>query len=552
MKNINSFVKYLIILLLSTTIINCNSNNANTNTTVNKISSEQLNIERSKNEVLKSENSNIIIDYVDSIINVNKNNPINIFPFYENGDEIYKFNYEIPDSLFNDKSFYSKRVSNSFFNYVKKHYPIYLLRKNWNQKYGGGNRFANGGLSRSQVGSTYDLGNYAESEQVTYGIYFVYLDIISEDFPLACLNNNSKYFSMIEIGRSTDPNLQSIDYFDTEIQLHKTLPPQFAYDKDFSRNNNIFSYIFENNRKKNKFYDLYKNQSKYSFVENKITINNEINIHDDKYVKELGGIVIREPENKIKGLIFYEIDKTLTFKETNKACDSLINGFSDWRLPTSTELYYIETNSKTIKRQEYWSSETFEDPKCPPNYCLYAIVTHPDRSREYKDIDKYKTGAIIVRNFDSETNKELDSLDSHNKVLKQKIIELNEKIKLNPKNADFLYSRAISKYLLEDDEGAIIDFNKVIEIEPTIGGVYYQRARAKNSLNDYKGVIQDINYFFKYSSEDTDKDKIGISYSIRGKAYYMINDKINACLNFGKGDKLGNADASANFKNFCK
>lgn len=543
-------LKFLILILLSTTIINCNSTTENYQASKIKLSANQLNIEKSKIEVLKSGNSNIIIDYIDSVININKNNPVNIFPFYENGDKIFKFNYKIPDSIFNDKYFYASRVSNSFFNYVKKHYPIYILIKNWSQKYGGGNSFAEGGLSRDQVGANYNRGNYAESEQVTYGIYFVYLDIISEDFPLACLNNNSKYFSMIEIGRSLNFN-QYIDYFNTEMQLHKTMPPQFAYDKDFSRNDNIFSYIFENNKEKNNLSDLYEDHYKYGFFENKITINNEINIHDDMYVKELGGMLIPEQENNNNSFVFHELDKILTFEETNKTCDSLINGFNDWRLPTSTELYYIINNSSTIKkRNEYWTSETYKDPnpRLGGGY-TYAVVTHPDRSKEYKDMDRYETGAIIVRDFESKEKKEYDSVSN---LSKQKIIELDEKIKLNPKNADFYYSRALQKWFIGDDKGAIIDYDKVIEIEPTFGGAYYQRARAKNDLNDYKGVIQDIDLFFKYSSIYKDNDIVGISYSIRGKAYYMINDKINACLNFGKGDELGNADASANFKNFCK
>ena len=57
--------------------------------------------------------------------------------------------------------------------------------------------------------------------------------------------------------------------------------------------------------------------------------------------------------------------------------------------------------------------------------------------------------------------------------------------------AEEYYFRGLSKYNLEDYNGAIADFTKFIEIVPMEGEPYYYRGISKYLLGDKNGACQD-------------------------------------------------------------
>ena len=79
--------------------------------------------------------------------------------------------------------------------------------------------------------------------------------------------------------------------------------------------------------------------------------------------------------------------------------------------------------------------------------------------------------------------------------------DLNEAIKICPKNALYYRSRADAKYELEDYEGAIKDFTQVIGTYAEDPELYYLIGASKLNLENYKGC-SDINKAIELGKAD--------------------------------------------------
>ena len=84
-------------------------------------------------------------------------------------------------------------------------------------------------------------------------------------------------------------------------------------------------------------------------------------------------------------------------------------------------------------------------------------------------------------------------------------------IELNPNDSDAYVNRGISKYVLQDYQGAIADYSKAIELNPNLSEAYNNRGISK----------------------------------------YMLNQKNSACLDWSKAGELGAEDAYKNIKKYC-
>jgi len=159
------------------------------------------------------------------------------------------------------------------------------------------------------------------------------------------------------------------------------------------------------------------------------------------------------------------------------------------------------------------------------------------------------------------------------------LADFNKQIELDPTSAVAYYNRGSAKSSLKDHYGAISDYNKAIELEPRFSMAYNNlgwarfnlkkfdealidvdkaieldnnnsiaydsRAEVKFNLKDYKGCIEDADNALRINP------KIANSYFLKGRAYYRLGDKENACMSWSKAGELGKAEAYEYISKYC-
>jgi len=158
--------------------------------------------------------------------------------------------------------------------------------------------------------------------------------------------------------------------------------------------------------------------------------------------------------------------------------------------------------------------------------------------------------------------------------------DLNVFIELAPNSANGYFSRGLLKLDLNDYYGAINDYKKVIELVPTYSMAYNNmgwarfnlkkfnealidvnkaieldntnsvaydsRAEIKLSLNDYNGCIADADIALRLDS------RLSNPYFLKGRAYYRLGKKDDACINWSKAGELGKIEAYEYISKYCK
>ena len=117
--------------------------------------------------------------------------------------------------------------------------------------------------------------------------------------------------------------------------------------------------------------------------------------------------------------------------------------------------------------------------------------------------------------------------------------DLNEAIKICPKNALYYRSRADAKYELEDYEGAINDLNKFLHIDQNkedLDLTYYLKAKCNYAIGNIKKAIKDISKSINYFPNDY------IFWGFRGFCHMDIKQYRKALDDFSEAIKINPED----------
>jgi hypothetical protein len=287
-----------IIFLLSLLFFSCNQDNKTSNGKASRLSSEFYkgylqnllqnktnkddSIENLKNYIF-SEKINFsekkqILDSVMFSLCTN-----NILPLKQGmpNTEIIHFEYEHGDSIIQKLINESQNIiPQGFINCVKNHLPVYLrITEDGVINHPGGNKFADGGLTREDVGAAWNQGNYgAYSEPSSYNYDFLYLDkrydLTDAKFKGSIFLGGSyesgsgiygqEWFSCINIGHCKNgsilfsPPYKDIIY-DSILKVYSK--KDFIVDSELLQYNinNLAQYIFKSNLDTNII--LYQNSS---------------------------------------------------------------------------------------------------------------------------------------------------------------------------------------------------------------------------------------------------------------------------------------------------
>jgi len=169
----------------------------------------------------------------------------------------------------------------------------------------------------------------------------------------------------------------------------------------------------------------------------------------------------------------------------------------------------------------------------------------------------------------------------YNKDYLQAVQDFTLQIEISkPDDASGYYNRGSAKSELNDFYGAIVDYKKAIEINPNfsmaynnLGWIYFKKkdlvnalkyvnkaieidsensvafdskAEIEFNLNDYKSAVSDCNRALVLNP------KMANSYFIRGRAYYRLGKKDDACQDWSTAGQYGKSDAYDYISKYCK
>ena len=143
------------------------------------------------------------------------------------------------------------------------------------------------------------------------------------------------------------------------------------------------------------------------------------------------------------------------------------------------------------------------------------------------------------------------ALDRYNTGdLSGSIINWSNVIKINGKDVDSYYSRAIVKDELYTWKAALKDYDKAIEIAPNFISALLNRGSLKDENEDYKGAIQD--YELVMNNKKSNNDDLKKVYFNLGNTYLNLDDKTKACKHWKKSSKLGADYANEQIQKHCE
>ncbi|MBK6546961.1 MAG: tetratricopeptide repeat protein [Saprospiraceae bacterium] len=162
------------------------------------------------------------------------------------------------------------------------------------------------------------------------------------------------------------------------------------------------------------------------------------------------------------------------------------------------------------------------------------------------------------------------------------LFNINESNFTDNNKAVFYFARGYYLFRIDDFENAVLDLNECLKIDKYYPEAYNNRGVIFNKLSRYKEAIEDFkialelnptyvfpwinmgNSFFHqeaykdavqcYTNAILMDESIGICYKMRGKAFYLLENIENACLDFKKAFNLIPLDTDVKELNseFCK
>jgi tetratricopeptide (TPR) repeat protein len=123
-------------------------------------------------------------------------------------------------------------------------------------------------------------------------------------------------------------------------------------------------------------------------------------------------------------------------------------------------------------------------------------------------------------------------------------------IKINPKDPNAYYSRAIVKNELHTWKAALQDYDKAISLAPNFISAILNRGSLKDENGDHKGAIDD--YDFVLSNDKSDIDNKQKAYFNRGNSKYNLGKGAEACRDWKKALEMGAAYAKERIAKYCQ
>lgn len=141
-------------------------------------------------------------------------------------------------------------------------------------------------------------------------------------------------------------------------------------------------------------------------------------------------------------------------------------------------------------------------------------------------------------------NNAIDLYNSNN--LSGAIANWTITLKINPKDPNSYYSRAIVKNELYTWKSAIADYDKAIELAPDFISAITNRGTVKDENGDYDGALEDYKKALELEPNNA------MTYYNIGNTKYNQEKKSEACENWKKAKELGAEYAQERIEQHCE
>ena len=221
--------------------------------------------------------------------------------------------------------------------------------------------------------------------------------------------------------------------------------------------------------------------------------------------------------------------------------------------------HFLSTNygykiGETKKEQGYWelTGDATEFP-VDENNLKYWVLDLCCKGYEFDcKLDGYGAMADSKKQDFPKIDTTLDdhyfelAMEAYNKRnLGMAIIHFSTAIKINPKDPNSWYSRAIAKDELHTWKAARRDYDKAIELAPNFIDAIVNRAANKDEAEEYDEAIKD------YSKAIILDPKNPMAYFNRGNSKFNKDDKKGACEDWNNAKELGADYAKSRIDDHC-
>lgn len=210
---------------------------------------------------------------------------------------------------------------------------------------------------------------------------------------------------------------------------------------------------------------------------------------------------------------------------------------------------------ETKKVKDYWelAGDATELPVDEDNLMYWALDLYYKGYEFDCKLDGYgATGDPQNQNF-PKMDASLDdhyfelAMEAYNKRnLGIAIIHFSTAIKINPKDPNAWYSRAIAKDELHTWKSARRDYDKAIELAPDFVDAIVNRAANKDEAEEYDEAIKDYSKAIQLDPTNA------MAYFNRGNSKFSKGDKKEACEDWKKAKELGADYAQERIDDHCK
>jgi len=162
------------------------------------------------------------------------------------------------------------------------------------------------------------------------------------------------------------------------------------------------------------------------------------------------------------------------------------------------------------------------------------------KNQKYPNFDNSKEDSYFDKGVDCYNSGDLSGA----------IINWTITIKINPKDPNSYYSRAIVKNELYTWKSSLKDYDKAIEIAPDFISALTNRGSVKDENGDYEGAIEDYNKVINLEKVDIENKQM--AYFNKGNSEFNLGNKDNACKDWNKAYELGAEYALERINEKCK
>lgn len=252
---------------------------------------------------------------------------------------------------------------------------------------------------------------------------------------------------------------------------------------------------------------------------------------------------------KVNGVSDFSLAKLdFNFISNSKEKLEKLHGFIDEHYP-----YEVKSIKKIKKGLWELNGETNEIPITEDNLLYWGLDMYKRGYEFDTKLDGYgalfdpknqKFPELTQEKEDSYFNKGIECYNSGN--LSGAILNWTICIKINPKNPNAYYSRAIVKNELYTWKSSIADYNKAIEIAPDFIDAIINRGTVKDENEDYEGALTDYEKALELKPNDA------MTYFNIGNTKFNQGKKLEACENWKKAKELGADYAQERINQLCK